>query len=94
MECFNVVMPVIIYLLLSILIIVLIILGLKLLKTVEKVNNMLDDVNNKMSSFDGILGFIETTGDYISAFGEKTMSFLYDKFNKIFNKKKGESDHE
>lgn len=89
MECFNDVMPVIIYLLLSILIIVLIILGLKLLKTVDKVNRTLDDVNNKMSSFDGFLGFIETTGDYINAFADRSMNFLYDKFNKII-KKKGE----
>lgn len=80
--------------LLSILVVVLIILGVKLLNTVDKVNKTIDEVNDRISSFDGLLSFAKTTGNYVNLVGEKTVGFLYDKLNHIFDKKKGEKENE
>ncbi len=88
MQCFNEIMPVILYLLLSILIIVFIMIGFKLLKTIDKINNTIDDVNFKLTSFDGVTNFIKKTSDYIDLAGTKAVNFLYNKFTN----KKGEKN--
>ncbi|MEG0138566.1 MAG: DUF948 domain-containing protein [Bacilli bacterium] len=88
MGCFNQLMPVIFYGLLSILVVVLIIVCIKLIQTLNKVNQTLDDVNNKMASLNGLFNFVATTGDYIDDASQKVIGFLYDKLNDFVNKKK------
>lgn len=59
MEFVNVFLPVLMYSLLSVLIIVLIVLGIRLLETVNRVNKLLDDVEKKMDSMNGLFNVMD-----------------------------------
>lgn len=59
MEFVNVFLPVLIYSLLSVLIVVLIVLGIRLLETVNRVNKLLDDVEKKMDSMNGLFNVMD-----------------------------------
>ena len=59
MEFVNVFLPVLVYSLLSVLIVVLIVLGIRLLETVNRVNKLLDDVEMKMDSMNGLFNVMD-----------------------------------
>lgn len=59
MEFVNVFLPVLMYSLLSVLIVVLIVLGIRLLETVNRVNKLLDDVEKKMDSMNGLFNVMD-----------------------------------
>lgn len=59
MEFVNVFLPVLVYSLLSVLIVVLIVLGIRLLETVNRVNKLLDDVEKKMDSMNGLFNVMD-----------------------------------
>lgn len=59
MEFVNVFLPVLMYSLLSVLIVVLIVLGIRLLDTVNRVNKLLDDVEKKMDSMNGLFNVMD-----------------------------------
>ncbi len=59
MEFINVFLPVLMYSLLSVLIVVLIVLGIRLLETVNRVNKLLDDVEKKMDSMNGLFNVMD-----------------------------------
>jgi uncharacterized protein YoxC len=58
-EFVNVFLPVLMYSLLSVLIVVLIVLGIRLLETVNRVNKLLDDVEKKMDSMNGLFNVMD-----------------------------------
>ena len=57
------VLQVILYILGSILLIVLIILGIKLIITMNKIENVVDDINVKVNKLNGIFTIIDLTTD-------------------------------
>ena len=59
MEFVNVFLPALMYSLLSVLIVVLIVLGIRLLETVNRVNKLLDDVEKKMDSMNGLFNVMD-----------------------------------
>lgn len=59
MEFVNVFLPVLVYSLLSVLIVVLIVLGIRLLETVNRVNKLLDDVEKKIDSMNGLFNVMD-----------------------------------
>lgn len=76
------------YVLCSILIIVLIVLGVKLIITMNKIENIVDDINGKVKSLNGIFSVIDITTDKLALLSDKTISFISDMIKKIFNKRK------
>ena len=72
----DTIFPVILYILGSTLLVVLIILGLKLIYTVDKTNEILDDIQSKAKSLDG---FFETLNMVSSALSNISDT-LSDKF--------------
>lgn len=76
------------YILGSILLIVLIVLGVKLIITMNKIENIVDDINGKVKSLNGIFSVIDMTTDKLALLSDKTISFISDMIKKIFNKRK------
>ena len=58
MEFMNQFLPIVIYLLLIVLLVVAIIIGIKVITTMNRVEDILDDVNTKIRSLDKIFEII------------------------------------
>ena len=80
--------PIILYTLGAVLIIVLIILGIKLINTVDKVNNLLDDSYKKIQSLNGLFDVIDTITDTLSSVNDKLVGTVSSIIKKLFKKKK------
>ena len=88
MECMNTVFPVILYILGTILLIVLIILCLKVIGTLKKVDQVVDDVEKKVGKLDGIFDIIDRSTDAVSTVSDKVIDFISSAVVKLFSKKK------
>jgi len=78
----------IIYILLIGFLIVAILIGIKLLGTLGKVNEILDDVHEKISSLDKIFEIVSIAGDRMAAVTEGAFGFLTSITSKLFGKSK------
>ena len=78
------VLPIVLYVLGSILLVVLIILGIKLIITMNKIEIVVDDITKKVKSLDGFFSIIDMTTDKLALLSDKTISFISD----IIKKKK------
>ena len=67
----NDVLPVILYILGSILLVVLIILGIKLINTMNKIQVVVDDINKKVDSLDGLFSIIDMTTDKLALLSDR-----------------------
>lgn len=98
MECINEVFPVILYFLLAILIVVFIILGIKLIRTLNKVDKVVEDVNYKASKLNGVFNIIDNTTDALSSVTDHLINFVSNRIINLVNRKnkkrKEESDYE
>ena len=88
MELANSILLMVLYILGAFVLVMLIILIFKLLKTLDKVNRIADDVEGKMSSLNGLFNIIDNVTDGVSVVND----FLVDKVagiaGKFFRKKK------
>lgn len=82
MEILQVVLPIIIYFLLIIILVIGIILGIKFIRTVTKIEKVVDDVNDKVQSLNGLFRVIDFTTDKIVG----ATDFLVDKISLVFSK--------
>lgn len=80
--------PIILYLLGTVLLIVLIILGIKLIYTINKTNEILDDAYNKTKSLNGLFHAIDSVTDVLSNLSDSIVSNITGIVRKLFNKKK------
>lgn len=87
-------LPIIIYILLVILIILLIVLTYKLIKTMDKVKFIVDNVDKKVSSLDGIFNVIDKFSNGFSIIGDKFIDLIINFFNKIFKSKEKNIEEE
>ena len=78
-----------IYAALLTLIIIFIILGIKLIRTLKKVDNVIDDVNVKMTKVNGVFDIIDKTTDYAANISDKVISVISNFINVLLRKKKG-----
>jgi len=85
----NDLLVVVIYGLLIALIIIFIILGIKLIKTLKKVDGVIDDVNEKITKVNGVFDIIDRTTDYASAISDKVISVISNFISVLLRKKKG-----
>ena len=70
----------------SILLIVLIILGIKLIVTMNKIENVVDDINGKMKSLNGFFSIIDFTTDKLSLITERFVDAVSSLIRRIFNR--------
>jgi len=56
--------------------VILIVLAIRLFKTLHRVDEVVDNVNNKMQKLDGVIDTIDSSMDMISSVGNKIASFL------------------
>ena len=96
MDVLYQVLPLIIYALLSILLVVLIVLGIKLIDTVNKTNAVLDDIEKKSKSLDGIFSTIDSVTDAVSLISDKLVDGAAALVGKLFSlrKKKNKEEEE
>lgn len=82
-------LEIILYLLVITLVIIFIILGIRLIKTLKKVDSVIDDVNVKMSKVDGVFNIIDKTTDYAATISDKVINGISSFIVALFKKKKG-----
>ena len=94
MDTFILVLHILLYVVAIALLVVLTVLGVKGLKILDKVDTLVDDLNEKAESLDGLFNAIDKLGDGIDSF---TTSFILKttKLLSIFKKtKKKKEDKE
>lgn len=85
------------YILGSTLLIVLIILGIKLIITMNKIENFVDDINVKVDKLNGLFNIIDYTTDKLAIVSDKMVEGVSYVLKKMFfkkNKNKEEKDYE
>lgn len=84
MEFLGEFLPIVVYILLIVVLIVSIILGIKFIITMNKVEKVVDDVNEKVQSLNGFFSLIDFTTDKIALFSDKLVNILSSGISKIF----------
>lgn len=80
--------PIILYLLGTVLLVILIILGIKLIYTVNKTNEILNDAYNKTKSLNGLFNAIDSITDTLSNLSDSIVSNITGIIGKVFNKRR------
>lgn len=81
-------LPIVIYLLLIVVLVILIILGVQSINAMKKVNKVVDDVNNKVESLNGLFNLIDYSADLLSSLSDKLVDGLSGIISKLFHRKK------
>lgn len=84
-------LPIIIYILLIIILIIGIILGIKSIITIKKVEKVVDDVNEKVESLNGLFHIVDFTTDKIVSLTDKVVDGLSGLAGKLFFRKKSKN---
>lgn len=82
------------YMLGCILLIVLIILGIKLIVTMNKIENVVDDINVKVDKLNGLFNVIDYTTDKLALLSDKMVDGVSYIIKKIFKSKKNKNKEE
>ena len=88
MEILYQLLPILIYVLLAVLLVVLIVLGVKLIDTVNKTNAVLDDIEKKSKSLDGIFSTIDNVTDAVSMVSDRLVDGIAGLIGKLFSLRK------
>lgn len=88
MESLMEVLPVMLYSLAIVLVIVFIILGIKLICTIDKANNILDDVEKKAKSLNGLFNVIDGVTDTLSVLSDTVVASITNLIGKFIPKKR------
>lgn len=88
MELASNILLIVLYVLGAATLVMLIILTYKLIKTVDKVNRIADDVEEKVSSLDGMFSIIDVVTDKLSTVNDFLVDKIVDLISMIFNRKK------
>ena len=83
-------LPVVLYILGIVLLIILIVLGIRLLRMMTKINNIIDDVDGKVKSLNGVFEIIDVATDRLSFVTDKVVDGTSSFFMKLFKKKERE----
>jgi uncharacterized protein YoxC len=87
-------LPIVIYALIIIILIVGIILGVKSIKTMNKVEKVVDNVNDKVESLNAVFNVIDFTTDKIASFTDKIVDGVSGLFGKLFTTKKKDKEED
>ena len=92
MEALSLTLPIIIYFLLIVLLIIAIVIGIKLITTMNKVDKLVEDVNEKLESLNDIFNMAEYISGKMSAISETIIGVVTTAISKIFKKFNKESE--
>ncbi len=87
----NEVLPIILYILGSILLGILIVLGIKLINVMNKMEKVVDDINTKVSSLNGVFSIIDATTDRLALLSDRMVDGISLIIRKLFAKKNKKS---
>ena len=87
-------LPIVIYLLLIALLTIGIILGIKTIITMNKLEKVVDNVNEKVESLNSIFSIIDFTTDKIAPFTDKIVEVAGNLFSKVLFRKKRKDESE
>lgn len=88
----NEILLIILYLLGSILLGILIVLGIKLINVMNKMERVVDDINTKVSSLNGLFSIIDATTDKLSLLSDRMVDSISLVIRKLFSKKNKEKE--
>ena len=88
MDYLSELLPVILYFLLGVLVVVVIFFFVKLIDTLTKTNLLLDDLNKKSKSLDGLFNTIDEVSESISSANTKIVTGLTKLTAKLFKRNK------
>ena len=88
MEYLSQLLPIIIYILLIALIILLIIISVKTIKALDKVHLVVDNVDKKVKTLDGVFEFIDTATDKVSFLSDRVINLLVNAVDRVFKSSK------
>ena len=97
MDYLSHILPIIIYMLLIIFLIICIVIGMKLIKTMNKVDAIVDNVDGKVNSLNGFFSIIDKTSSKLSGAYDKTVDIctkIVDKMLSLKNKRKEDEEDE
>ena len=94
MEVASELLPIILYTLLSILVIFIIVFVYKLIKTLDKTNEILDDVNGKVKKLDGLFEVIDKSADTINLITNRAVEVVIGAVSRLFKKKRKDEEDE
>ena len=83
-------LPIVIYILLIIILIIGIVLAIKCLITLDKVEKVVDNVNEKVRALDGVFHIIDTSTDKIVLLTDKVVEGITSLIVNLFSTKKKE----
>lgn len=86
MEILSEALPVVIYLLLIVLLVVAIIIGVKLILTMNKVDDILVDIEEKSKSLNKLFEIIDFATDRVSMVSDTVINVVSKMFGKVFKK--------
>lgn len=92
MDFLMMILPVILYVLGIVLVAILIILGVKLMYTIDKTNQILDDIENKSRSLNGVFEIVDSVTDSLSIISDTVVDGLVGLISKIFKRKRKEKE--
>lgn len=82
------VLPILLYILGSILLVVLIILGIKLIQTVDRANALLDDLEEKAKSLNGFFSVVDSFSNTIAVVGDRIVDGVSGMISSFFHRRK------
>lgn len=88
------ILPIILYVLGSILLVVLIILGIKLIITMNKIEDVVDDINKKVKSLDSFFSIIDFTTDKLAMLSDRVVETVASLIKRLFKRKEDEKSNE
>ena len=89
----NSIFPVLLYTAGIILLVVLIILGIRLIQILNKVDRVVDNVEEKVNSLNGVFDVVNKATDTLALVGESVVGTIAGFVSRIFNKKNKEEDY-
>ena len=88
----NEFLPIIIYILLIVLIVLLIMIAIKLSKTMDKVDLLVDDIDGKMKSLNPAFTLVEGVTSKANLLSDKFVNFIISISKKLFKNKKEDKE--
>ena len=85
-------LPIVLYVLGSILLVVLIILGIKVINVLNKFDKTVDDINGKLESLNGLFSIVDFTTDKIATITDTFVDYVTSLIRKVFVRNKKEEE--
>ena len=92
METLNAILPILLYVAAIVLIVVLIIIGIRVLEMLNRVDKLIEDVEDKVKSVNGAIAVMNKAADGLANISDSVVFGVTTAISKILNKKHKEED--